>query len=351
MARKLYSFSDESLGRLLAELPGKACYITQDKPAGSDYGSWEGLDTPTSLRGKRPTSPIKAFLIPPRERVASYWTEEEAPFQPQQFSLVGLRNCDLLALKYLDQVFLGGVCEDPFYKARREAAFLVSVDCLAPQDTCFCTRVGGRPYATAGFDINLVPMNSGFVVEAGSADGEEVLARLSNWLHAVGDEILEEMNQQRERMVQSLERSTGDLPDAETFVTKLSGKEGHVSWEAWAAKCVECGACTSVCPTCHCYYLLDTPISPAAEKAGAFVKVRTWDSCLFAEYARMAGMGFKLTPRPRLRSRLSNRVLHKYVYSFDQYGMCGCLGCGRCDEACLGGIDLREMIAAVGETT
>ncbi|MBE3070581.1 MAG: 4Fe-4S dicluster domain-containing protein, partial [Planctomycetes bacterium] len=103
-------------------------------------------------------------------------------------------------------------------------------------------------------------------------------------------------------------------------------------------------ACTFICPTCHCFYLYDQ-----AGGKEAFERVRTWDSCLLGDYHRMAGpAGAKPSPRPRLRTRFENRLLHKYAFSPAQYGMLGCTGCGRCIEACYGHIDIREVLREFG---
>ncbi|MBN1425346.1 4Fe-4S dicluster domain-containing protein [Candidatus Fermentibacteria bacterium] len=334
---------EDRLSDFLCALPGDHCFVSVETKSGTDYAEYP--TSSTALRFHRPTSPIKQFFLPPREHIAAYWGAQGLP-EIVPFSLVGLRNCDLLSLRYLDHVFLGGICEDPFYRARRAAAFLVSVDCLPPQKTCFCTAVGGRPYPEGGFDINLSPVDDGYVAVAGSDAGESLLAGLP-FLEDAGDHLLGQVEAARSSMVEALAPAAGSV-DPDRAARTLAGTEVNRAWEPWAGKCVECGACTAVCPTCHCYYIIDTPGIDPEIQPGAYAKVRTWDSCLLAEYARMAGAGAKLTPRPRLRSRLSNRVLHKYVYSPDQYGMCGCLGCGRCDEACLGGMKIRDMVDAVG---
>ncbi len=333
---------EESLHEFIAGLPGTRHFVTVEKPTGTDYAlPSAGLPF---LRGRRPTTSLKPFLFPLRERVASFWGAHDVP-EVEPFTVVGVRNCDLQSLRYLDQVFLGGVCEDPFYRARRKAAFLVSVDCVPPQPSCFCTSVGVSPYPEEVFDLNLSPVAEGYVVVAGTDAGEAVLERMAMSLSTPTEAMLEQIQTHRAAMVASLGGEPGDVG---SLGARLAGTEVHQGWERWAAQCVECGACTAVCPTCHCYYLLDLQEAGPAARAGAYLKERTWDSCLFAEYARMAGVGGKLNPRPRLRSRLSNRVLHKYVYSLAQYGMCGCLGCGRCDEACLGALSLREMVTSVG---
>jgi ferredoxin len=234
-----------------------------------------------------------------------------------------------------------GEFQDPLYRARRQGAVLVSVDCAAAAPTCFCTAVGARPHADAGYDVNLSPVNGGFVVDAATERGRAWLAEAGLEPKPASPEQLAQRDAMRQATVEAVEaqnRSFGlaaatdkalDLPD-----------DDDASWQRFAADCVECGACTNVCPTCYCFYLYDQVLGPAA-----FQRVRAWDSCLLGTYHRMAGTtpNMKPTPRPRLRSRLANRVLHKFRYAVEQCGTLGCVGCGRCIEACLGGIDLRQV--------
>jgi formate hydrogenlyase subunit 6/NADH:ubiquinone oxidoreductase subunit I len=114
-------------------------------------------------------------------------------------------------------------------------------------------------------------------------------------------------------------------------------------WNTLGAGCVECGACTQICPTCHCFYLRDQQ-----NKNGDFERHRAWDSCVWSGYSRMAGPAdMKPNPRSRFQNRMANRFLHKYVWSLKQYDTLGCVGCGRCIEACPGRIDIRKVIREV----
>ncbi|MCD6304459.1 MAG: 4Fe-4S dicluster domain-containing protein, partial [Planctomycetes bacterium] len=152
---------------------------------------------------------------------------------------------------------------------------------------------------------------------------------------------LAERDRLRRRTAERLDRQNADFAvSASADEPPGLPDEDDPSWQRYAADCVECAACTNICPTCHCFYLYDQMLAPEQ-----FERVRTWDSCLLGGYHRMAGaVNLKPTPRPKLRSRLANRVLHKFAYSPQQYGLLGCVGCGRCIEACLGGIDIRRVI-------
>jgi ferredoxin len=309
-------------------------------PAG-ESPSAEGLSKPRAAQ-----SP-KGLLLPPSESMGRYGPQGGAATEVRATPavIVGVRACELRARNYLDAVLLSGDFEDAAYRARREAVTVVACDCVDCTDSCFCTLVGGRPYATEGFDVNLTPVDGGFIAEAATDKGRQWLDRAEGLSEATPeqlarrDRLREEMT---ERVRKQNERFGFSADDQDQPKLPLDADE---AWQTFAADCVECGACTHICPTCHCFYLYDQALGPEQ-----FERIRTWDSCLLSTYHRMAGgANMKLTPRPRLYSRLANRVLHKFAYSPEQYGLLGCVGCGRCVDACIGGIDIREVVEELGE--
>jgi formate hydrogenlyase subunit 6/NADH:ubiquinone oxidoreductase subunit I len=347
MAKTVY-VSEDGLGRLLQSLEsGDAgdVYVAIRRDRGPEFCRLDKApDVAAALRQPRPVSSPKAFLQPARERVAVYSTaggsEADAAPVARPCVILGLRGCDLKAIEYLDKVFLEGEFRDPFYAARRQAQTLISVDCVQAHETCFCTAVGCKPYAEAGFDLNLTPIDGGYVVEAGSDKGRAILQRAGAAAQAATDAQNAEREAVRRRMVEAVEKQTHGLRVTEkTQAALLSAQKTGRGLEA-SGDCVECAACTFICPTCYCFYLHD-------QAAGdqTFERLRTWDSCVLGDYSRMAGPpGAKPTPRPRLRSRFANRLLHKFVFGPSQFGMLGCVGCGRCVEACLGKIDIRQVL-------
>ncbi len=299
---------------------------------------------------RSPQSP-KGFLLPGATSVGRYGPKA-APataVATQPVVVLGLRACELRAQRYLDQAMLGGDFEDPIYRARREATTFVTCDCVDCADSCFCVLVGGRPFATEGYDVNLTPMDGGWLIDVGTEKGRE-------WLESVGgdgDELPEADAEQlagRDEIRQGVIRRLGEQNaefgfSATDEAQPTLPQESDDAWQQFAADCVECGACTNACPTCYCFYLYDQVLGPEE-----FERLRTWDSCLLSTYHRMAGgASMKLTPRPRLHSRLANRVLHKFTYSSQQYGLLGCVGCGRCVDGCLGAIDIRQVVKELGQ--
>ena len=294
-----------------------------------------------ALRRPRAAQSAKGSLLAASEPVGRYGRDAPAATATETAPLVllGVRACELRALGYLDKVMLGGDFDDPTYRARREATTLVACDCAECAETCFCTLVGGRPFATEGFDVNLTPLKEGWLVEAAGEKGAKLLE--ASQLADAAPAQLAERDKLRAEITERVRSQNAKYGFSADDGNQPQLPEGNDDgWGRFAADCVECGACTNICPTCHCFYLYDHTPSPET-----FERVRTWDSCLFGTYHRMAGgVNMKLSPRPNLLSRLANRVLHKFTYSPQQYGLLGCVGCGRCIDACLGAIDIRDVV-------
>ncbi|MHC4295159.1 MAG: 4Fe-4S dicluster domain-containing protein [Planctomycetota bacterium] len=302
-----------------------------------------------ALRQPRSAQSPKGFFLPPAESMGRYGTDGQSGVATEttQRVLLGVRACELRARNYLDKVMLSGEFDDPAYRARREATLIVSVDCVACASTCFCTLVGGKPFAEEGYDVNLTPLDKGFIVDVATERGAEWLGNQD--MKSLSEPTIDQINRReqiRQGMTDRLREQNTQFEFAATNEDQLPlPQEDAEGWGSFAADCVECGACTNICPTCHCFYLYDQVLS-----ADQFERVRTWDSCLLSTYHRMAGgESMKLSPRPALRNRLANRVLHKFTYSPQQYNLCGCVGCGRCVDACLGEIDIRQVVGELTE--
>ncbi len=281
----------------------------------------------------RSTQPLKSFLLPSLEEVVGKQIEPDKPWL-----FLGVKACGLAALPILDQAF-GGDLGDPLYEKRREKSIIVSSDCTQPLETCFCTLVGGEPYPTKGFDLNLSKVWDGFVIEVGSLRGRSLLEGHDEVLKEVVKEEAEALERMRDETTKKVEKQSREfkLPDPYHEVVPRNW-ESEV-WKKHSETCVECGACNFVCPTCHCYFLDDV----TRER---FVKLRGWDSCQYSGYAVTAGGG---TPRPRLYERFRNRYFCKFKYLPENYDAYGCTGCGRCIEACQGKIDMRVVLKDLGK--
>jgi len=327
---------------LLAGAPTSATAAAGEPPGGIDV---ERCISSLS-EARSPRSP-KGLFFPAAESMGQYGAQAEAgvAVETSQRVVYGIRACELRAWRYLDEVLLNGEFEDPSFRERRESTAIVSCDCADCTEKCCCTLVGGQPYPKDGFDVNITALERDiFIIEVATPRGEEWLA--GKQLTEAAPDQLARRDRLRQEMVERIEQQNAEFDFKAVDDTPLSlPDDDSAAWQQIAADCVECGACTHICPTCHCFYLYDQVLG-----SEQFERVRNWDSCLLGTYHRMAGgPSMKLTPRPKLSSRLANRILHKFVYSPQQYELLGCVGCGRCSQACLGDIDIRQAVKEVGQ--
>ena len=256
--------------------------------------------------------------------------------------IVGAKGCDLAGFEVLDRVFLSEDCRDPFYQKKRDEGLLISADCTMAIETCFCLALGGRPWSEAGFDINLSEINGGFLVEPGSEKGAAVLQRSASILLQPGEDAFREREALRTRVSREVERNLSEhgIPDRGRLAGAVNRKYESPLWKEEASRCVECGACNVICPTCHCFLLCDQAAGSEAWR------LRLWDSCLLKDFARVAGGA---NPRARLWMRLRNRFEKKFDYFPTTGNIYACTGCGRCISACPAKIDIRAVLKRLGE--
>jgi sulfhydrogenase subunit beta (sulfur reductase) len=248
-------------------------------------------------------------------------------------AIIGVRACDLAALALQDAHFKREGRRDAHYAQRREHLFLVAVQCAVPASTCFCASTGDGPTPTAGFDIALAELADGFVAEAGSEKGAAVLAALD--LSLATPLQIEAARQQGQ---DAAARQTRSLP-GHNLRDILMGRLEHPRWDDVAARCLACGNCTAVCPTCFCHAEQDAPSLDGHTSE----HVRIWDSCFGESHGYLHGFSV----RPDIRSRYRQWLTHKLATWHEQFGRSGCVGCGRCIAWCPVGIDLTEEVAAL----
>lgn len=256
--------------------------------------------------------------------------------EPSPIAVLGVRACDLAALAVQDRVFLNDRYPDPYYAIRRRGLFLIAVNCTRSVSTCFCTSMGTGPEARTGFDLALTESDTGFVVHAGSKAGEEILTVLA--LPAAGAEALIQERRDLDACAQHMERSFETSDVRELLYESLE----HSRWEDVADRCLSCGNCTMVCPTCFCHDERDEPSLDGTRS----LRVREWDSCFNREHAQVHGKNH----HPHIRDRYRQWLVHKFASWIDQFGTSGCVGCGRCITWCPVGIDPTEEIDALRRT-
>ena len=322
----------------------------QELPAG-----WTEIHDPGSYRVERRDDEArfgfavgphswKQYLLPPRVRMwrarlnggAPEVEEEPPPEKP--FAFFGARSCDLAAIGIQDRVLTGGRYVDHDYAARREGIFVVAVDCGEPGRLCFCDSMDTGPSADNGFDLALTELMDGehrFLVRIGSERGAEVMSDVPHGDAAETDQAA------RTVIVENARASMGRTLDTEGLKEDILQNLEHPRWDEVADRCLSCGNCTLVCPTCFCVGVEDT-----ADLTGETVeRTRVWNSCFSLDHSYVAGGSVRQTGRSRYRQWMT----HKLATWHDQFGTSGCVGCGRCIAWCPVGIDITEEAAAVRE--
>ncbi|MCI4368279.1 MAG: 4Fe-4S dicluster domain-containing protein [Thermoplasmata archaeon] len=286
----------------------------------------------------------KKYLFPPHERLWTAHRKEESfevtiePNEAPPFAFLGVRACEVAAIEVQDRVFLGKY-PDPGYRARRGRSLVIGVACGQAGATCFCTSMGTGPGLSEGYDLGITEILSPgphrFLVRVGSPRGAELASDLPltpavTADHGRGKEIIE-------RTAASMGRSMTTDGLRELMVDNLA----HPRWEIVARRCLSCANCTLACPTCFC----STNEEMTALDATSAERWRRWDSCFNLGFTELHSAKVRSSGMSRYRQWLT----HKLGTWHDQFGVSGCVGCGRCITWCPVGIDLTEEVAAIRE--
>jgi ferredoxin len=309
---------------------------------------------------------LKNYTFPPRQTVLSGKQDAQGQWQFNEpidgsppIAIIGVRACDLAALAIQDRIFMGDSYCDQNYAARRNKMFLIAVNCQRSAPTCFCHSMDCGPAVNDGFDLALTEVGEDFVVQVGSPAGSTALeAAQPNEASAeqlaasiAGVQKLTEA--MKKRATKTRVGATGDDPcsinggsasrqrhlDTTNIRDLLYSNLNHPQWEEVANRCLSCGNCTMVCPTCFCSTVEDVPSLDESE----IERERVWASCFSDSHSYMSSGTVRQTTRSRYRQWLT----HKLGGWIDQFGTSGCVGCGRCITWCPVGIDLTEEVAAL----
>ncbi|MBU1112553.1 MAG: 4Fe-4S dicluster domain-containing protein [Candidatus Omnitrophica bacterium] len=334
----MYYISSENFSKFLVSLKkdyevfvpvkkGQQRFYQKFTAAGADY-----------LVGEvRAFEPLKSFFFRARERVASGFSQKIPQRLERPFAIVGVKACDLKGFKIQDYVFSNHDYQDPFYLKLREANLVISADCTSVIESCFCTALGLKPYPQMNFDLNLSSVDEGYLVEIGSSKGKRIVEKYTLFFRQPREDLMSTRNRRREKIFREVEvqvKSNG-LSNQESFKGVVEkGFESEI-WSEEAEACVECGACNTICPTCHCFLLYDQQNDAQMER------LRIWDSCMIKDFARVAGGA---NPREKLWMRLRNRFEKKFDFFPKVAAEFACTGCGRCISACPAKIDIRKVL-------
>jgi ferredoxin len=292
--------------------------------------------------GNTPDSP-KAALFPQTEGMMRfgrardrYADVEAAAIDETPTVLLGVRPCDARSFLMLDRVFLEGPYRDVYYAARRENTLIIALACRRPRASCFCHAFASGPYDRSAADLFMRDAGDAWLIEAVTDRGHDMLGSLGDMLTPADESHLAAAGEIEARAVERLR----PIEPVAGIEDTLRGLFDSPMWAEIAEKCVACGTCTYLCPECHCFTIEDRL------RAGDGERVRTWDSCMYPTFTLHASGH---NPRPDGAARWRQRTLHKFAYLPENVGLYGCVGCGRCVQACPVRLDIRDVLRRVRE--
>ena len=329
-----------NLDQLLKSLMGEyRVYAPRSMGDATGYSLLGESDTNYEIGAIRSFDPLKSFYFLGREKVAEDF-KPDIIRDDKPPCIVGAKACDLKGFRVLDFVFIDDEFGDPTYMKAREDGLIISADCTGFGSTCFCTAVDLNPWPESDFDVNLSPVEDGFVINTGSDKGRDLVESNKSLFTSATEAQIGVINQNRNTVKSAVMKSAKELriPAADRLRRVVKKHYESDIWKDASEDCVECGACNTICPTCHCFLLYDQ------KSDGKLARFRIWDSCMINDFARVAGGD---NPRDRLWMRLRNRFDKKFNYFPEVLKEIGCTGCGRCIDACPGKIDIREVLAGL----
>lgn len=313
--------------------------VPQKKNEGYLFLPWDGREI--NLSGYvNAVKPIKDVFFPQWESLIKYRIDKESIvevsseiIEHKPLIIFGTRPCDAKSIMLLDCVFNGKKFKDPYYCSRRENTLIISLACTEPASTCFCYELNMSPMTGEGSDILLVDMDDQYLAFTVTEKGKEIISK----------EPFQKASIKNKESFGNVQKTMEEkYPSAlKTNFTKekITDLFSHGIWNELYQKCLNCGVCTFLCPTCHCFDINED----AADTEGR--RVRNWDSCMFSNFT-IHGSGHN--PRPTNKERLRQRFLHKFKYFPDNYQEFACVGCGRCILKCPVNLDIREVLRGLG---
>ncbi|MDO8748783.1 MAG: 4Fe-4S dicluster domain-containing protein [Candidatus Omnitrophota bacterium] len=278
----------------------------------------------------------RAFLLPQTEELFEIKSAKNSEFiaveDKKKRIFYGVRPCDIKALKLMEEFFIGGEFEDKPYKEKFRNSVFITLSCIkkcSPESFCF--EMGSGPFAKEGFDLQLTPLNRGFLVEIGSKKGSQVIRKHKKLFSKAKPE------DEKEVRTLSLNFTKGKKRINYKRLARImrENKVQESIWDDIGQRCVVCSGCVTLCPTCSCFSIQDR-LSGAQGS-----RFRYCDGCVYAGFTRMAGGS---TPFPEHKDHIRRFFEHKLNIDTQRYGVSSCVGCGRCIQTCPGNISIRKFI-------
>jgi ferredoxin len=284
--------------------------------------------------------PPKVFMLPQTETLFKFIPGRKGEIKPIQFDekktiIFGIRPCDAKSFAILDRVFEGDY-EDPYFLTRRKNSVLIGLSCNKPCNNCFCTSFDDSPASAKYVDILLTDIGDNYYVEVVTDKGKQLVTNLAKLMKPSIESDHKKKQEFEKKAVDMISRHQ----KTDGIVEKLDSLFENSFWNKVATKCIGCGTCTYLCPTCHCFDIQD---ESTLTEGG---RVRVWDTCMNPEYTLQAS-GYN--PRPARTNRVRNRIYHKYDYFPKNFDFIACVGCGRCIDMCPVNIDIIDVVTKAGE--
>ncbi len=315
-------------------------------PSQKDGGdSFIEIDSPDKIKYDYSNTKIspKGLFFPQTENLFFFdanknkvkCNESNVDTQNKHSLLFGTRPCDAMAITYLDRVFKENNMLDTCYEERRNSTRIISFACTHPHSTCFCTSVRCGPDSEIGSDIIFFELNGRYLIKSITPEGKDILKNAEDLLKPIASNDLQEKAQSMLLAKSKLKK----IFELERLKKKLDNFDAPY-WETLHQKCLGCGICTYLCPTCHCFDITDEVVKSYGRR------VRTWDSCMFSLFTLHASGH---NPRPTQKERMRQRIMHKFNYAQKNYNETFCVGCGRCITNCPVNMDIRKIIQEIME--
>lgn len=289
---------------------------------------------------RKPVKPVKDMVLPKTEIMFKFSKNKTdvsihtGDTNKEYAVIFGIKPCEARGLCILDNVF-NDEYKDIYYIDRRKRYIYIGIACNTPDYNCFCTSVGGSPCSKDGMDILITDIGDKYFVELITDKGKELINKKSTFFKKSTEDDIIAKDDIQNKSINGINRKI----DTGTVTEKLNELFDNPLWDTQSQKCISCGICTYLCPVCYCFDITDE-----ISGNGTGARIRTWDTCQYPDYTKQASGH---NPRSDKKSRLRNRIYHKFKYFPDEYNVVACVGCGRCVDLCPVNIDIIDILMKI----